>query len=308
MNKSFTTYIVIVILLVSELSYSQQDAQYTQYMFNTVNVNPGYAGSREVLNIVALHRTQWYGLQGSPSTQTLALDTPLGTVERVGLGVSIINEAIGPINETYINIDASYTIPVSEKGKLSFGLKAVAHLFNVDFNKLNLFDLNDNSFHSVSNKFTPNIGAGAYYYTDKFYLGLSAPNLIETNFYNDDSLIGKELINYYLITGYVFDINDNIKFKPALLSKLVFGAPLQLDFSTNFMFYERFTFGLAYRWSAALSAITSFQITNSIALGFAYDRETTALGNREFNNGSYEVMLSVGLNKRSVRRVTPRFF
>ncbi|WP_299625017.1 type IX secretion system membrane protein PorP/SprF [uncultured Tenacibaculum sp.] len=302
-------YLLIVLLILVNFCFAQQDAQYTQYMYNTMSVNPAYAGNKRALNIVALYRNQWQGLEGAPTTQTIAVDTPLGVLQRLGLGISIINEKIGPTSETYFNVDFSYTIPVSEEGELSLGLKGVAHLLSVDFNKLNLFDLDDTSFtSSINNRFSPNVGVGIYYNTDQFYLGFSVPNLLETNHFRGSNNFGEERINYYLISGYVFDINQDIKFKPALLTKLVFGTPLQIDLSANFMFHEKFTVGLAYRWSAAVSALVGFRISNSLTLGFAYDRETTELGNTNFNSGSYEAMLRYNLPRISVRRLTPRFF
>ncbi len=296
-------------ILITNFCQAQQDAQYTQYMYNTISVNPAYAGSRGVFNAVLLHRTQWYGIQGAPSTQTLSFNTPFGKQNQLGIGASIINEKIGPSNATYFNIDFSYSIFVSEIGKLSFGLKAGGHLISVDFEKLNLNDLNDGAFtKSINNKLSPNIGFGMYYHTDDFYVGLSVPNLLETNHLSDGTTITKERMHYYFINGYIIYINNHIKFKPAIISKLVFGAPLQIDVSANFLFHEKLTLGLAYRWSAAVSALVGFQVSDTIMLGVSYDRETTALGNASLNNGSYEFMLRFQPKGRSIRRLTPRFF
>lgn len=320
MKKSYILLITAVLLsFVSHNSYGQQDAQYTQYMYNTISINPAYAGNRGMMSITGLHRSQWVGLDGAPKTQTLSLNTPIGDNNRVGLGVSIINDEIGPTDETYFDIDFSYTIPTSENGKLSFGLKAGGHLLNVDYQKLSQFQSGDVVFDNgnIDNKFSPNVGAGLYYHSEKFYVGLSAPNLLETNHFdesatvdsNDSStFIAEERINYYLITGYVFDLSDSVKFKPAILGKLVFGAPLQVDVSANFLLYDRLTLGAAYRWSAAFSGMIGFQISDSLMMGFAYDRETTELGNTQFNDGSYEVMLRFELFRRYNRMLTPRFF
>ncbi len=320
MKKTYIIFSTLVLLsfLFQNIGYAQQDAQYTQYMYNTISVNPAYAGSRGVMSIMGLHRSQWVGLDGAPRTQTLTLNTPIGENNRVGLGFSIVNDEIGPTDETYFDIDFSYTIPTSDKGKLSFGLKAGGHLLNVDFQKLTQFDVNDPNFETnIDNKFSPNVGVGIYYHTNKFYMGLSAPNLLETDHFNEDAtvnsndsstFIAEERINYYLITGYVFDLSDSVKFKPALLSKLVFGAPLQVDVSANFLLYDRLTLGAAYRWSAAFSAMAGFQISDSLMIGFAYDRETTELGRTQFNDGSYEVMLRFELFRKYNRMLTPRFF
>ena len=294
-----------VLMFTAFVSYAQQDAQFTQYMYNTININPAYAGSRGALSIFALHRTQWVGLDGAPVTNAASINTPLNG-SNLGLGVSIINDKIGPTNENTISADLSYTVPTSETFKLSFGIKATANFFNLDVNRLNPFE-DDPSLQNFNNKFTPNIGAGVYLHSDKAYVGFSVPNFIESNRYDDNEVaIFKEKINYYLIAGYVFDLNNSIKFKPAVLSKIVEGAPLQVDVSGNFMFNDKFVVGLAYRWSAAVSAMVGFQVTDGMYIGYGYDHETTNLNN--YNSGSHEIFLRYEIFKNNDKIITPRFF
>ncbi len=293
------------LVLTSMFNFAQQDAQFTQYMYNTININPAYAGSRGALSIFALHRTQWVGLDGAPVTNTISMNTPFNE-SNLGLGLSIVNDKIGPTQENTISADISYSIPTSETFKLSFGMKATANLFSLDVNKLNPVD-NDPSLHDFNNKFTPNIGAGIYLHSDKAYVGFSVPNFIETDRYNDNEVaIFKEKINYYLIGGYVFDITSDIQFKPAGLLKIVQGAPLQADISGNFMFMEKLTVGIAYRWSAAMSGIVGFQISEGLHIGYGYDLETTHLD--KYNSGSHEIFLRYELFKNNNRMTTPRFF
>lgn len=288
------------------VSYAQQDAQYTQYMYNTINVNPAYAGSRGALSFFALHRTQWVGLDGAPITNTLSVNTPFNN-SKLGLGVSIINDEIGPSTTNSISADLSYTIPVSESYKLSFGVKGTANLFSIDVNKLNPSDQTDPQFQNFDNEFSPNIGAGIYLHSHKAYIGFSIPNFIETDAYNDnDVAIYKEKINYYLIGGYVFDLNSSIKFKPTFMTKLVEGSPLQVDLSGNFLFNEKFVVGLAYRWSASVSAMAGFQISDAFYVGYSYDFETTELDN--YNSGSHEIFLRYEIFKKNSKITTPRFF
>ncbi|MFE3869579.1 type IX secretion system membrane protein PorP/SprF [Flavobacterium sp. LS2P90] len=295
----------LVLMFTTMVSFAQQDAQFTQYMYNTININPAYAGSRGALSIFALHRTQWVGLDGAPVTNAVSVNTPLNN-SNLGLGVSIINDKIGPTHENTISADLSYTIPASETFKLSFGIKATANLFNLDVSRLNPAD-DDPSLHDYSNKFSPNIGAGVYLHSDKAYIGFSIPNFIESKRYDDNEVaIFKEKINYYLIAGYVFDLNSGIKFKPALLTKMVEGAPLQSDVSANFMFSDKFVVGVAYRWSAALSAMVGFQVSEGLYIGYGYDHETTSLN--RYNSGSHEIFLRFELFKNNNKIVTPRFF
>ncbi|MDF4204562.1 type IX secretion system membrane protein PorP/SprF [Maribacter sp. SA7] len=304
------------LLVICSSAIAQQDAQYTQYMYNTMSINPAYAGSRGQLSITGLYRSQWVGLEGAPKTQTLNIQSPIRN-SKLGYGVSIVNDEIGNgvVQETYFDIVLSYTIDVSAEGKLSFGLKGGGNLLNLDFNQLRNFDDEVVSSDNIENRFSPNVGVGIYYHSNKFYAGLSAPNLFETEHFdnsqrdaNSTQFLSKDRINFYLITGYVFDLNGNLKFKPALLTKVVGGAPLQVDFSANFMFNEKFTFGAAYRWDAAVSALAGFQISDQFMIGLAYDRETTDLGGTQFNDGSFEVLLRYDLVKSYQKLVSPRFF
>lgn len=294
---------------------AQQDAQYTQYMYNTMSVNPAYAGSRGQLSFAGLYRSQWVGLDGAPETFTLNLHSPIRN-SRLGYGISIVNDNIGDgvVQETYLDAAISYTIQVAMDAKLSFGLKLGGNMLSLDFNGLRNFDQEVVSQDNIDNKFNPNFGLGVYYHTDRFYAGLSAPNVLESEYFDNDNSDGSvnfqsaERMNFYFITGYVFDMGPDLKFKPALLTKAVGGAPLQVDMSASFLFADKFSFGAAYRWDAALSGLVGFQLTEQLMVGLAYDRETTELGGTQFNDGSFEIFLRLELLKGFQRTVSPRFF
>ncbi|OXA89012.1 PorP/SprF family type IX secretion system membrane protein [Flavobacterium hercynium] len=300
--------LLLICMLFSIVCEAQQDSQFTQYMYNTIEINPAYAGSRGALSVFGLYRTQWVGLDGAPETSTFSVNTPLRN-SNLGLGVSLVNDKIGPTNENTLSADVSYSVPTSESFKLSFGLKATANIFNLDASKLNFENQENNQFQDLNNKFTPNIGAGVYWHSDRSYIGLSVPNFIETNRYNDnDTAIRKEKINYYLMGGYVFNLDrlEYIKFKPAVLAKMVEGAPLQVDLSGNFMFNDKFVIGAAYRWSASVSALAGFQITKNMYIGYGYDHETSNL--RRYNSGSHEIFLRYDFFKNYNKMTSPRFF
>ncbi|TDQ30824.1 type IX secretion system PorP/SprF family membrane protein [Zeaxanthinibacter enoshimensis] len=314
-NNNFLFSLICSLVLSAGL-FAQQDAQYTQYMYNTMSVNPAYAGSRGQLSAAALYRSQWVGLEGAPETQTINLHSPIRN-SRVGYGISVVNDNIGDgvVQETYLDAVVSYTIDVSEEGKMSFGLKAGGHLLNLDFSSLNNFDDEPISGDNIENRFSPNFGLGLYYHTNTFYAGLSTPNMLETDHFdnserdaNDVQFLSKERMNFYFITGYVMDLNPSLKFKPAILTKVVGGAPIQLDLSTTFLLNEKFSFGAAYRWDAALSALVGFQLSDQFMVGLAYDKETTELGSTTFNDGSFEVYLRFELVRSYRRLVSPRFF
>lgn len=316
MIKKSTFLSIVLIGITIQSIVAQQDAQYTQYMFNTMSVNPAYAGSRGQLTFAGLYRSQWIGLDGAPETFTLNLHSPIRN-SKVGYGISVVNDNIGDgvVQETYIDAVVSYTLDFAQDQKLSFGLSAGGDLISLDFNGLRNFDQEVVEQDNIDNRFSPNFGFGVYYHTDKFYAGLSVPNILETEYFdnsggdaNSVNFLATERMNFYLITGYVFDLNPNLKLKPALLTKAVGGAPLQVDVSATFLFADRFSFGAAYRWDAAISALAGFQITEQLMLGLAYDRETTELGGTQFNDGSFEVFLRFELLNSFRRTVSPRFF
>jgi type IX secretion system PorP/SprF family membrane protein len=303
--KSKLTFLIFLLFLISSV-YAQQEAQYSQYMYNTISVNPAYAGSRDVLSVLALNRSQWVGFDGAPSTSTFSINTPIPETN-LGLGISAISDRIGPTEQTTVSGDISYTIGLSEKINFSFGAKGTASFFSFDQYKVTPFQANDPKWKSLSSKMTPNFGVGMYLHSDKYYLGLSIPNLMETNFYNDNEIaINSQRMNYYLIGGYVFDVNNWIKLKPAVVSKIVTGAPLQLDLSGNALFMNKFVLGAAYRWDAAFSGLAGFQVNDALFLGYSYDFDTTSLS--RFNYGSHEFFIRYEFIYKKDKLVSPRFF
>lgn len=288
---------------------AQQESQYTQYMYNTTLFNPAYAGSREVASIFGTYRTQWVGIDGAPKTTALSFHMPIED-KNVGIGASVFHETIGPLANTALMVDFSYTLQLENESKLAFGIKGTAGLFHFDRNKITLRDYRDPYFlNARTNTFLPNVGVGAFWYSNNYYLGVSIPSLLSTESFDAEraqsSTVGKTQ-HYYLIGGYVFDINENVKFKPAALVKAVQGAPLQFDLSANFMFNEKFVVGGAWRYGAAVSLMAGFQIDKNWFLGYAYDYETTDL--RKYNSGSHEVFLRYEFYKDLRRIISPRFF
>ncbi|WP_179335239.1 PorP/SprF family type IX secretion system membrane protein [Winogradskyella costae] len=307
-------FLLLLIFMSVSLSFSQQDSQYTQYMYNTQVINPGYIGSKDVLSFGLLYRSQWVGFEGAPKTGTFTISSPIGDTKKMGIGLSIVNDQIGPATETSIVADYSYSLMFSDVSRLSFGVKAGVNFLDVDYTKLNIYDDNDFQFEeNINNRLYPQIGAGIYYNTDKLYLGLSVPNLLNSKHYNADSIddisadaLAIERLHYFLIAGYVFDINKNLKFKPATMIKMVDGSPLQVDISGNFLINEKFTLGAAYRFDAAITAMAGFQITNKLFVGMGYDYQTTDI--ETYSDGSYEVFLKFDVFKNVERILTPRFF
>ncbi|MCF6213786.1 MAG: type IX secretion system membrane protein PorP/SprF [Flavobacteriaceae bacterium] len=299
--KQIKLILVIIALLGLTVTFAQQDAQYTQYTYSMNILNPAYAGSRGVTSIGLMARSQWVGVEGAPKTLTASIHAPVGN--SVGLGFSIIHDEIGPAKEDNIYIDYSYTIRTSEKGKLAFGLKGGFNILNVN----SLITNDPDPLNEKLNKTTVGLGAGIYYYTERYYLGFSIPNFLETLHLDKNAGLNStasERKHYFLTTGYVFDLTDDIKFKPSTMLKAASGAPLSLDISANLLFQEKFELGLSYRLDDSISAIANIRINSNMRIGYAYDYTTSQLSN--FNSGTHEVLILFDLNKRKVK--SPRFF
>ncbi|MFB9056782.1 type IX secretion system membrane protein PorP/SprF [Mariniflexile ostreae] len=300
----------ILVLCLSMLSFftavhAQQDSQFAQYMYNTISVNPAYAGSRGSLNILGAYRNQWVGMDGAPKTLNFSVHSPIG-LQGVGLGLGFTSDEIGPSSESIITADFSYALYLEETLKLSFGLKGGLSIWDLDPNKLNIYDPNDYSLRQENYK-SPIIGLGLYLYTEKWYMGVSSPNILKTD-YQDDVQVSTatEKTHVYFIGGYVFTLNPYLKLKPAVLAKGVIGAPLALDVSANALLHDKVTFGLAYRLDAAISALAGFQISDQLMIGYAYDYDTSGI--RNYNDGSHEIFLRFELGTRLRAKVNPRFF
>jgi len=307
--------VVFGLALITFQGQAQQDVQFTQYMYNMSVVNPGYATATEdILNVGGLYRTQWVGLEGAPKTGSFFVHTPLS--EKVEIGLSFTNDNIGDVvNENNIYADFAYVLPVGLESKLSLGLKAGVTLFNTDFNGFSLQSGNqttDVAFNENINKAFPNVGIGAFFFTDKYYLGLSAPNMLTTKHIETENGVqstGVQSIHYFFTGGYVFDINKDIKFKPSFMAKAVNGAPLALDLNANVLFNEKLEAGLGYRLDDAISGMVNFRIMPQLRVGYAYDYTTTNLG--DFNSGSHEIFVLFDVDLFGLKGGydrSPRFF
>jgi type IX secretion system PorP/SprF family membrane protein len=296
-------YIIIVLIIATQV-YGQQDPQYTQYMYNMNVINPAYAGSKENLSFGLLYRTQWTGIDGAPKTGTFFAHSPVG--EKVGLGLSVISEEVGPVKETNAYVDFSYTLKLGGAHKLAFGIKAGATFHDIGLAGIDLIDPNDPFFQNI-NTTTPNIGAGFFYYTDNYYLAGSVPNILNSVHLDaNGNKIGSEESHYFLTGGYVFDLSANAKLKPSFLVKSAFGAPTSFDANLNVLFYDRFEIGGSYRLDDSFSGLVNFAITPSLRIGYAYDSVTSDI--KRFAPSSHEFMLLFDLNFPKKVSRSPRYF
>ena len=296
--------IIILILLIAIKTQGQQDPQYTQYMYNMNVINPAYAGSRENLSFGLLYRNQWTEIDGAPETGTFFVHSPVGN--NLGLGLSVIADQLGPVKETNAYVAFSYTLNLGGEHRLALGIKAGATFHDIGLANIALINPNDPFFQNI-NETTPNIGAGAFYYTDKYYLSVSVPNMLSSvNLSQNGNNIGSETQHYFVSGGYVFDVSPNTELKPSFLVKSAFDAPTSFDLNLNARFYKKFEIGASYRLDDSFSGLVNFAITPSLRIGYAYDAVSSDIN--EFAPASHGVMLLFDLNfsKRASR--SPRYF
>lgn len=289
---------------------AQQDPQYTMYFWNLQALNPGYAGTSGVFSVTGLSRHQWTGLTGAPSTQSLVLSTPLRN-RAIGLGFSIVHDEVGPVTTNLLYGDIAYKLKLSNKSKLSLGIKGGVNLFSADLSQLEGVGSDDPLLSGMHTSTTPNFGFGAYYYSKKHYLGLSIPKLVENNILEStttgttvNTLLEKR--HFFLIGGYVFDITRNTKLRPSFVLKAVQGAPVSADISALVFFEDAFNLGAAYRPGDSVSGILGYDFTDQLRAGYAYDFTLSDI--RDHSSGSHEFMLGYDLRSRKERTLSPRYF
>ncbi len=297
-------------LLLPKQASAQQDPQYSQYMFNLLALNPAYAGSADRVSLKALSRHQWVGFEGAPSTQTLTAHSPF-LLQSLGLGGTIMRDRHGPVTQYGLMLDVAYRIFLNNNQKLAFGIKGGMNLFQGDFAALHPLDRNDQVFQQdVVNKTDPQFGFGVMWYSDRFYLGLSSPKMLRTDFFKTDSLkfVSEpgQRAHYFLTGGYVFDLGIYTKFKPTFMVKAVEGAPISFDLGANFLLYEKLWLGALYRHTDAVGALVQYNLTDGLSVGYAYDYPVSPL--RNYSGGSHEFMLGLDFGNAPKGIRSPRYF
>lgn len=283
---------------------AQQDPMFSQYMFNMLTVNPAYAGSRDVLSLTAMRRWQWVNIDGAPRTTTFSADMPIAN-ERMGLGLIAYNDQLGVTKTNSAYLIYSYRIRM-EKGTLAFGMQAGFSNYRSDLTSLRTTDVSDDNLGSNVNKLLPNVGAGVYYNTDRFYVGISTPKLLNNKLGNDAASNAIQKRHLFAMAGYVIHASELIKIKPSVLGKYVEGAPLQLDGNLNVWFNDVIGLGASFRSGDALSAMLEIQATDQLRFGYAYDYAMTKLNN--YTSGTHEIMLRYELGFGKTKIITPRYF
>lgn len=313
MKTIIKTTIALALSIGGSASYAQQAPMFTHYMYNTLSVNPAYAGSREALTVTALHRSQWVDFTGAPTTQTLTMHSPIIN-EHIGVGLAVVNDKIGPTNNTGIVASFAYRMKLTQKSKLALGLSAGANIFQANLNNLNLDQTNDPVFqNNVNNKTTPNVGFGVYYSRERFYTGISVPSLIENSFSEvnqagGSTLIASEQRHYFFIAGGLIKLGHNLDFKPTTLIKVTAAAPIQADLTASFIVMKRLLLGGMFRTGDAVGGLIGYDVTEQLHIGYSYDW-SYGLETSKYNNGSHEIMLRYDFIFSSKKQIhSPRNF
>ena len=312
--KTIKKILMVVVLTIGSLSiHAQQAPMYTHYMNNTLVINPAYAGSRDALTVTSINRMQWVGFEGAPITNTLTMHMPLRN-KHVGLGLSIMNDKIGPSNNTSVYVDYAYIMNLTENSKLALGLSAGANLIQTDLNSLQLDNPDDPAFQQdIKNHVTPDVGFGVYYSRERFYAGISVPNLFQNSYSvvnqdNENTVIGREQRHYFFIAGALFNISEDLAFKPTTFVKLTPGAPIQADLTGSFIIMKRLLFGAMIRTGDAVGGLIGLDITDQLHVGYSYDW-SYGLQTGLYNKGSHELVLRydfISFGKKQIH--SPRNF
>lgn len=309
MKSHIKTIPTILLLLFCTLVQAQQDPLFSQYMNNPVSINPAYAGSRGTMNITALARQQWVGIDGAPETLSLSFNSPLHAYH-IGVGLSLVHDIIGPVRQTGLYADYAYHLKVSSKSKLGLGLKGGFNFY--DYNLLSLRGVSDDEYLALQgdqNMFLPNFGLGLYYYSDKHYLGISVPKLLRNSLSEDNNtldVVNHEERHYFLMGGLIIDVANFIKFKPSFTSRLVSGSPFSTELTGAFIFHEKLVLGVMYRFEDSFGGLVNFQLSPQLMIGYAYDQTHSRL--RKYNSGTHEIMISYDFKFGNRKILSPRFF
>lgn len=307
MRRGIPAFILalLALLCATPRASAQQDPLYSQYMFNTLAFNPAYAGSADVFTAMLLSRHQWVGFHGAPSTQTLSLHSPLPG-DKLALGGNLIHDVAGPARQNSAFLDVAYRIRTGTDTRLAFGLSGGVNYFQADLAALETV-LPETHNANISGKVLPNFGFGLYWHAPRYYVGLSAPKLLENKIGGSGTVVtNQEFRHYFVAGGMVLDFSPDIRFKPAAMLRVVEGAPLSLDINANFLLRDRVWFGALYRWGNALGLMAQVQANDQLRVGYAFDMTTTTLG--AYNAGTHEVMLSYDFKYTKGRTVSPRYF
>lgn len=312
MNKLIKTGLILsAVLVLNQSARAQFEPQFSQYMFNEMFINPAYAGSREQISATMVYRNQWVGLEGAPKTQTASIHGPLMN-KKLGLGLTVMNESIGVTKQLSVYGNYAYRIQVGSNGAFAMGLQAGFINHQENLSEVITNEENDNEFlFNTPRVVLPNAGYGMYYNTPKFYVGLSIPRMFKNEVAGDGS---SDVTNsfefkywhYYLTSGYVFPVSENVKMKPSVMIKAVQGAPLNADVTLQALFMDVFWLGISYRTEDSFSALGTFQVTPKLRIGYSYDYTTTELSN--YSNGTHEINLGYDFSFTKKKIVTPRYF
>jgi len=299
---------IFMLILLSFNVIAQQDPMFTQYMHNPVSINPAYAGSRGTLNMVAMHRQQWVGIDGAPKTLSLSVNSPFINYN-VGIGLSLLYDQIGPTKQTGLYADYSYHLKITSGVKLAFGLKGGVNIYDIDLTGSKGYSDEDlTRFNGYQKLYLPNVGFGTYLYSNRFYLGLSIPKMLQNDLSDtkNNTLADKEQRHYFFTGGLVLNVAENIKIKPSAIVRIVQGSPVSAEVSVAALLHDQLWIGGMFRNDKSLGAMVKFDISNNLSIGYSYDLSQSLL--RPYSQGTHEIYISYDIDFRNKKILSPRYF
>lgn len=331
-------FLKLFIFSISSELLAQQNVRFNPFLHNNQSYNPAFVGLNQGKTLFILYREQWIGVEGAPKTQVFSYSSPQKAISQsdtkglmnldakskmlkptksealagFGFGIGVANDQIGPTSETTFDLDFSYSILISKVSKVAFGIKGSVHILDVNFNLLNpdnTMGMDPTLVSSINNQISPNIGVGILYYTNTFFIGLSAPSLLKTiNFKKSSISVSQKQLHFYLSTGLTKDISDKIKIRYSLMIKALSGTPIQTNIGTSFLIADKVTLGFSYRLKSYLGGLLGYQFSNPFFVGLSYDKTTTNLGENILGIGSLGVALKYTFNKKNMKKVPAFLF
>lgn len=312
-NKTKIMVALIAFAAVSlspRMAKAQYDFMFTQYMWNEIAINPAYTGTRDAISVVGMYRNQWVGMEGAPTTKNVSVSAPVYK-QRIGLGINYIKDEVGVNSTDYFSFSYSYRIPF-QNSNLSFGLSTAFATLKEYYSRVKPTDSNDQQFQSDSPRANmPNFGFGVYYYTERYYVGLSIPRLVKNQIESKDGFrvsnrFDYNYFHYFLTAGAIFPISEGLKFQPSAMFKAVKAAPMELDLTAQLVIRDMFRFGVGWRSGDAISFLTTIHVTPQLRVGYSYDYTLSDLA--KYSKGTHEICFGYDFSLKAKKIVSPRIF
>lgn len=300
--------VFVAVFFVSYVVRSQNDAKLSIFNYNPLIYNPAFAGAADGLSIAGIYSSQWYGFDGAPKTLFLSADTKL-PYDKIGLGLSLYHDQIGPAVEYNIEGNFAYYLDLNDKYKLVLGLKTGLNSYKVDMNQLDVYQPGEAIFNAdFENNLSMILGLGLNLYSDRFFIGLSTPNVLVSKYYNanNSAVLSKRKNNYYLNSGYIFELRRDVTLTPAALIRVTEGAPISVLTSLNLNWYDKYIASLNFDYNSSVGLLFGVRVFDNFKVGYSYDQSITKFS--RYNNGTHTFLLTYTLLNENSEKCTCKIY